>query len=194
MKSKSFLALPTFIIFLIILGIACSGVNSKESQPDQIVINFIKKLKDGDSNGASGLLTNSPEYLDKVFTLKLDRINKNYIEPELLPQNGNSLEENNSNQSVPVTKKRESLDNQKLLRIVTESFQKELDFEKIVSVINYENESKVVASFLREGYANSDYNFLLIKEGSEWKIFMIYPNNGIEFDLYEYWAVDRSKM
>jgi hypothetical protein len=195
MKSKLILVLPATIIILFLFWISYLSVKSKESQPDLTVINFVEKLKIGDSNGAAELLTNSPDYLDQVLTLELNKKEENSDAANLKSNIENSSEKSDlPNQPDAVIKKKNKFNNQELLRIVTESFQNRSDFDRIKGVIKYKNEAKVVASFLRKGFANTDYKFLLIKEETEWKIFNIYLDNGAEFDLFKYWAVDRSLM
>jgi hypothetical protein len=195
MKSKLILVLPATIIILFLFWISYLSVKSKESQPDLTVINFVEKLKIGDSNGAAELLTNSPDYLDQVLTLGLNNTEENSDAANLKSNIENSSEKSDlPNQPDAVIKKKNKFNNQELLRIVTESFQNRSDFDRIKGVIKYKNEAKVVASFLRKGFANTDYKFLLIKEETEWKIFNIYLDNGAEFDLFKYWAVDRSLM
>jgi len=179
--------LPIVVILLTFFGASCLNVNSKESEPDQTVAAFLQYLKADKPNEASELLVNSPVYLDSVLEMKLNKLKGNNIKSEKIEEKATN--NNNARQVSPAPR---NFNNQDLLRIVTESFEKSLPLNKIIGAVKYKDEAKVTASFLREGYADTRYNFLLYKVDGNWKIFKIYLDNGVEFDLYEYWATERN--
>ena len=194
MRSKFNCILPLVIIVLIFAQSGCQSVVSQQSQSGQTVSVFLTKLQNGNEDKAAEMLTNTPPSADQVLMLKLDKIKESTEEVKVEKKNTaetESREKIDSGQTKSLTKKRDNKSPQELMQSVMRPFDRQLVFDKIISVAEYGDEAKVVGSFIRKGYANTNYNFLLVKEDGDWKIFDIYLNNGPEFDLYEYWAVKR---
>lgn len=189
MRKLNFL-LSIVIAFSICLGGIYLNVYSEESQPQKTLMSFLKEINIGNSERASEFLTNEPAHLNGVVSAKLTKIREKY---EFNAQNEGETDltaKDSHFYDRKVSKTINDDNKQILLESIMRSFNKDLQFKKIVRVTEHENEAKILASFSKEGLADSNYNFLLIKEKGEWKIFLISLDNGTEFDLYEFWATD----
>lgn len=193
MKSKVNGLLPLIIMVLIFASSGCQYFTGPTS-PGQIVQAFIAQTQNGESDKAAEWLTNTPPRSEQVMLLKLDKITKSYGGNQVEKKSNvevESKEKIDLSQTKSATMGPDKRSPQQLFQSMMMRFDRQLPFDKIISVREHEDEAKVTASFLHEGYANIDYNFLLIKIDGKWRIFDVYPHSDPEFDLYEYWAVKR---